>query len=96
MYCLFFNIIFFRSLAALLQHFCKIEANKIYQRADWRIRPLPIDFIDYARQDTHFLLYIYDMLRNELIDKGNELNNLIHAVYSRSTDICKKVSFVFI
>ena len=26
--------------------------------------------LDYARSDTHFLLYIYDNLRNELIDKS--------------------------
>jgi exosome complex exonuclease RRP6 len=25
----------------------------------------------YARADTHFLLYIYDHMRNELIDKTN-------------------------
>lgn len=26
---------------------------------------------DYARSDTHFLLYVYDNMRNELIDKSN-------------------------
>lgn len=79
-----------RSLAALLSRFCEIQANKVYQRADWRIRPLPDDFIDYARQDSHYLLYIYDIMRNELIERGNQLNNLISAVYSRSADICMK------
>lgn len=79
-----------RSLAALLSRFCSIEANKVYQRADWRIRPLPEDFTNYARQDSHHLLYIFDMMRNELIQKGNNLNNLITAVYSRSAEICTK------
>jgi exosome complex exonuclease RRP6 len=33
----------------------------------------------YARSDTHFLLYIYDNLRNELIDRSNSSNpHLIH------------------
>ncbi|XP_063602725.1 exosome complex component 10 homolog [Penaeus indicus] len=79
-----------RSLAALLSKFCDIQANKVYQRADWRIRPLPEDFLEYARQDSHYLLYVYDLMRNELIERGNQLNNLITAVYSRSVDICLK------
>nr|XP_027228360.1 exosome component 10-like [Penaeus vannamei] len=79
-----------RSLAALLSKFCDIQANKVYQRADWRIRPLPEDFMEYARQDSHYLLYVYDLMRNELIERGNQLNNLITAVYSRSVDICLK------
>ncbi|CAL4111705.1 unnamed protein product, partial [Meganyctiphanes norvegica] len=79
-----------RSLAALLNKFTQVMADKTYQRADWRIRPLPQDFISYARQDSHYLLFIYDLMRNELIKKGNNLNNLINAVYCRSTDICMK------
>ncbi len=84
-----------RSLAALLLHFCQVQANKVFQRADWRIRPLTQEFIDYARQDSHYLLYIYDLMRNELIEKGNQLNNLITAVYQRSVDLCLKVSGPF-
>jgi exosome complex exonuclease RRP6 len=34
-------------------------------------RPLPEEMFFYARADTHFLLYIYDHMRNELIDKTN-------------------------
>ena len=33
-------------------------------------RPLPKEMFDYARSDTHFLLFIYDNMRNELIDKS--------------------------
>ncbi|KAB7494537.1 Exosome component 10 [Armadillidium nasatum] len=77
-----------KSLSYLLSVFCSINANKTYQRADWRIRPLPEDFIDYARHDTHYLLYIYDMMKNELIENGNELNNLLRATFSRSTELC--------
>lgn len=32
------------------------------------LRPLPEEMFFYARSDTHFLLYIFDNLRNELID----------------------------
>jgi len=32
-------------------------------------RPIPEEMFFYARADTHFLLYIYDNTRNELIDR---------------------------
>ena len=32
---------------------------------------MPQALFDYARSDTHFLLYIYDCIRNDLIDKSN-------------------------
>jgi len=34
-------------------------------------RPLPEELLDYARSDTHFLLYVFDKLRNELIEKSD-------------------------
>ncbi|KAF8496091.1 hypothetical protein JB92DRAFT_2991336 [Gautieria morchelliformis] len=55
------------SLAALLEMFCDFKPDKRYQLADWRIRPLPDEMFVYARSDTHFLLYIYDRLRNALV-----------------------------
>ena len=79
------------SLAFLLKKFCDVTANKQYQLADWRIRPLPAEMVLYAREDTHYLLYIYERLRNELVAKGNEQNNLLESVYKRSKDICLKV-----
>lgn len=79
------------SLAFLLKKFCDVMANKQYQLADWRIRPLPTEMVLYAREDTHYLLYIYERLRNELVAKGNEQNNLLESVYKRSKDICLKV-----
>lgn len=54
------------SLSYLLQKHCNVQAQKQYQRADWRERPLPEEMINYARDDTHYLLYIYDVLRQEL------------------------------
>ncbi|KAF1984051.1 hypothetical protein K402DRAFT_395984 [Aulographum hederae CBS 113979] len=59
------------SLMYLLDRHVKFEAQKQFQRADWRIRPLPQDLLDYAKSDTHFLLYVYDNMRNELIQKSN-------------------------
>ena len=60
------------SLKFLLHKFCDFEADKSYQLADWRLRPLTEGMLKYARNDTHFLLYIYDELRKNLILKSLE------------------------
>ncbi|KAM0787605.1 hypothetical protein ACM66B_003673 [Microbotryomycetes sp. NB124-2] len=57
------------SLASLLHRFVGFEADKRYQVADWRIRPLPKEMLHYARSDTHFLLDVYDHLRLQLLAK---------------------------
>ncbi|KAH9065385.1 ribonuclease H-like domain-containing protein [Lactarius vividus] len=57
-------------LAALLEMYCDFSPDKRYQLADWRIRPLPDEMLKYARADTHFLLYVYDNLRNALLDRA--------------------------
>ncbi|KAL8915433.1 MAG: hypothetical protein Q9172_006868 [Xanthocarpia lactea] len=57
-------------LAYLLHRFANYETDKRYQMADWRMRPLPTQMYEYARSDTHFLLYIFDNLRNELVTKS--------------------------
>lgn len=54
------------SLAYLLQRYVGFEADKRFQLADWRIRPLPNEMLFYARSDTHTLLYVYDCMRFEL------------------------------
>ena len=40
-----------------------MQTDKRYQLADWRIRPLQNEMLLYARMDTHYLLYMYDVLR---------------------------------
>ena len=61
------------SLAACLQRYCGVKANKRYQMADWRKRPLPQPLLDYARGDTHYLLYVFDRLREDLLRQGPEV-----------------------
>ncbi|CAG5103539.1 Similar to Exosc10: Exosome component 10 (Mus musculus), partial [Cotesia congregata] len=79
------------SLAYLLKTHCKVDPNKHFQLADWRIRPLPEELMKYAREDTHYLLYIKDILQNALIDAANGQTNILKAVYDRGVDICKKI-----
>ncbi|KAF2685901.1 hypothetical protein K458DRAFT_299649 [Lentithecium fluviatile CBS 122367] len=55
------------SLAYLLDKFVGFKAQKQHQLADWRVRPLTQELLEYARADTHFLLYIFDEMRNALV-----------------------------
>ncbi|KAJ9561003.1 hypothetical protein OSB04_006163 [Centaurea solstitialis] len=61
-----------KSLAYLLETYCGVTTNKLYQREDWRQRPLPTDMVEYARMDAHYLLYIADCLAAELELQKNE------------------------
>lgn len=47
--------------------------------------------IRYARDDTHYLLYIYDKVREALWERGNEQPTQLQVVWQRSRDICLKV-----
>ncbi len=76
-------------LAFLLQRYCEFEADKRYQLADWRIRPLPKEMTYYARSDTHSLLYIYDRIRAELRLQGG--NEAIKQTFDRSKPTATKV-----
>ncbi|XBW34721.1 hypothetical protein QEN19_000288 [Hanseniaspora menglaensis] len=64
------------SLAFLLENFAKFKTSKQYQLADWRQRPLTSPLLSYARSDTHFLLNIFDKLRNMLID-SKKIDNVL-------------------
>jgi len=79
------------SLAFLLKEYCNIDASKQYQLADWRLRPIPDEMVKYARDDTHYLLYIYDKLRVTLIEKGDGQANLLKAVYDMSKTVCGRI-----
>ncbi|VDK49508.1 unnamed protein product [Cylicostephanus goldi] len=79
------------NLRYLVHHYCDVSLDKRYQLADWRIRPLDDDMIAYARCDTHYLLQCYDCLREELLEKGDKLQNLLRVTYSESALICLRV-----
>ncbi|XP_070825567.1 exosome complex component 10 [Chaetodon trifascialis] len=78
------------SLDHLLTHFCNVSSDKRYQLADWRIRPLPDEMVQYARTDTHYLLYIYDCVRAQLLDFNHGQPGLLQSVWNKSKDISLK------
>ena len=57
-------------LAALLDQFFEVKLDKKHQRADWSLRPLTQGMLDYAAQDTKYLLDLRDELRSRLEKLG--------------------------
>jgi ribonuclease D len=57
-------------LAALLEQFFDVKLDKKHQRADWSMRPLTADMLQYAAQDTRYLLQLKDHMKSELTRRG--------------------------
>jgi ribonuclease D len=57
-------------LAALLEQFFDVKLDKKHQRADWSMRPLTHDILEYAAQDTRYLLQLKDHMKAELEKRG--------------------------
>ena len=79
-------------LAALLDRHFGLKLNKTHQRADWAMRPLPPDMLDYAATDTHYLIELAAKLRVELEALGRwewaveEFSRLEQVRYRESED----------
>ena len=77
------------SLSHLVRHYGGIELDKKFQLADWRIRPLPKEMLDYARGDTHYLLYIWDRIRNDLLKQGKRGMSFMKQILASSNKRCQ-------
>ncbi len=58
------------SLAALLSKYFGVTLAKGSQKANWAQRPLSSRMEEYARNDTHFLLSLAEILEQQLRDLG--------------------------
>ncbi|XP_068617220.1 exosome complex component 10 homolog isoform X2 [Battus philenor] len=76
------------SLKYLLKHYCEVEVDKRFQLADWRIRPLPEEMINYARSDTHYLLYIWRKMKSDLLKADGGQPQLLLSVFQQSKRVC--------
>ncbi len=56
-------------LDTLLAEKFQMKIDKRYQKADWGARPLTLAQIAYARQDTHYLFILRDLMETELREK---------------------------
>ncbi|GAX20968.1 exosome complex exonuclease RRP6 [Fistulifera solaris] len=71
--------------AYLLQKYTSIKnPDKSFQLADWRKRPLSEEMQQYAIQDTHYLLDIYNCL---LYDLDHSTNTSVERVWRASQNI---------
>ena len=57
-------------LAALLEKYFGVRLDKRFQRADWSVRPLSPEMLEYAAADTHYLPALRDLLRARLQETG--------------------------
>ena len=57
-------------LAALLDQYFDVKLDKKHQRADWSMRPLTPDMLQYAAQDTRYLLQLKDRIKEQLERRG--------------------------
>lgn len=79
-------------LAALLLKYCGVTLDKRYQRADWSVRPLPVELVEYAASDTRHLSALRDALGSRLRDMARdswaeeEFARLPHTRWSPPTD----------
>lgn len=61
-----------KSLGYLVEKYWNYQVDKTFQLADWRVRPLLPEMIEYARNDTRYLLSIFVKLLQEISDDGLE------------------------
>jgi ribonuclease D len=57
-------------LDRLLEDKFGVKVSKRLQKADWGARPLSPELLQYAAQDTHYLIPLRDLLEAELREKG--------------------------
>jgi ribonuclease D len=57
-------------LGSILEVEFNLQVDKRHQRANWGQRPLPSYLLDYARQDTHYLIELGERLERQLEEKG--------------------------
>ncbi|PYJ73320.1 MAG: hypothetical protein DME72_06200 [Verrucomicrobia bacterium] len=54
------------SLAALVERYFDVQLGKGSQKANWARRPLPARMLEYAVNDTHYLLFLAERLESQL------------------------------
>jgi exosome complex exonuclease RRP6 len=75
--------------ASLVSHYCNgYTIDKKYQLADWRQRPIPEDMLQYAVQDTYYLIDIYERMKYDLYTYGHQTTDAIVDVLNTSRLVC--------
>eukprot|EP01130_Rhizamoeba_saxonica_P013390 TRINITY_DN5717_c0_g1_i2.p1 TRINITY_DN5717_c0_g1~~TRINITY_DN5717_c0_g1_i2.p1 ORF type:complete len:761 (-),score=147.64 TRINITY_DN5717_c0_g1_i2:73-2355(-) len=63
----------------LLKRFCSVNVDK-NPSADWRVRPLDENMVNISRTYCHYLLYLFDIVKNELLknEDPSRFNTIIY------------------
>lgn len=64
-------------ICALLKRFAGVEVKLLPETADWRVRPLAGKWREDACAMTHFMPFLYDSLRNALLENSPRGLNLV-------------------
>jgi ribonuclease D len=57
-------------LADMLDKYFNVKLDKKYQRSDWSARPLSKAMVQYAAEDTRYLLQLMELMEKRLAEKG--------------------------
>lgn len=57
-------------LADLLRKYFGVELDKKFQKADWSQRPLPVEMVRYAAEDTRHLHRLVALFEERLVEMG--------------------------
>ncbi len=57
-------------LVGFIEDMFGVKLSKKHQKADWARRPLPPDMLEYAKNDTHYLLRLRDDFERRLREAG--------------------------
>ena len=61
------------------------KANKFFQRAEWRLRPVPKVMLNYSRADSHYLHFIYAVIMDLMVDSKKPVALLKSTLDDNST-----------
>ena len=64
-------------VASLLKRFRGVELKLLPETADWRVRPLGERWREDACAVTHFMPFLYDVMRNALLELSPRGLNLV-------------------
>lgn len=72
-------------LSNLLAEYFDVTVNKKYQRANWGKRPINEEMLNYASMDSHYLIELSKIIKNELAIQG--LTELAEEDFLRTSKI---------
>jgi len=67
-----------KALPYFLNVLCEVKFTQMNQYVNWRVRPLRDDMIESAKKAVQYLLFMYDVLRDQLIEKSSTKDPLMY------------------